>query len=82
MAAALTRGQHVDPEIFESVTILFSDVVEFMELAAGGSPMDAVELLNNLYSFMDCVIEEHDVYKVETIGDAYMVVVPQSLYQS
>ena len=70
VAEELKQGKTVGAETFAGATIFFSDIVGFTNLAGSSSPMEIVNLLNQLYTAFDEVLDQFDVYKVETIGDA------------
>ncbi|CAG9531416.1 unnamed protein product [Cercopithifilaria johnstoni] len=73
VADELKISRRVDPKNYKSATVMYSDIVGFTSLCSDSLPMEVVTLLSGVFQKFDLIISQHHCYKVETIGDAYMV---------
>ena len=60
-------------EKLPNVTLLYSDIVGFTEWSSNKSPKEVVSVLSEIFSRFDKLCLSHNVYKVHTIGDCYVV---------
>ena len=58
---------------YEFASVLFADVVGFTLMASAMSSLRLVNLLNEVFSTFDDLVEKHGLEKIKTIGDCYMV---------
>jgi adenylate cyclase len=58
---------------FDDASILFADVVDFTPLSSRLDAREVVGLLDRLFTSFDELVDRHDVEKIKTIGDCYMV---------
>jgi len=58
---------------FDDASVLFADIVAFTPLSARLSPTELVESLNRVFSGFDELADYHNLEKIKTIGDSYMV---------
>jgi serine/threonine protein kinase len=71
---ALNEGRQVETQERAMVTIFYSDIADFNVIVACLPATKVSDLLDRLYNDMDLLSLKHDVFKVETIGDAYMTI--------
>ncbi|MDQ2099009.1 MAG: adenylate/guanylate cyclase domain-containing protein [Tychonema bourrellyi B0820] len=74
IAERLKRNETTIAEYFPEVTVLFADLVGFTSFSTTMSPIELVELLNQIFSGFDLICERLGLEKIKTIGDAYMAV--------
>jgi adenylate cyclase len=72
IAAELTEKGSVEPRHHPSVTILFTDFVDFTKSATELSPRELVDDLDMYFSEFDSIVARHGLEKLKTIGDSYM----------
>ncbi len=72
VAEELKQKGYVDAQDFETVPILFTDFKSFTETASHLTPQELVEEINICFKAFDAIIEQYQIEKIKTIGDAYM----------
>jgi guanylate cyclase len=73
IAAILKDNPRTIADQFDGASILFADLVGFTPLTARLAPVEMVNLLNEVFSIFDALVEKYDLEKIRTIGDNYMV---------
>ena len=73
IAAILKNESRTIADQYDEASVLFADMVGFTPLSALLPPVEMVELLNEIFSFFDSLLDKYDVEKIRTIGDSYMV---------
>ena len=73
IAAILKNESRTIADHYEEASVLFADMVGFTPLSAQLPPVEMVELLNEVFSFFDSLLDKYSVEKIRTIGDSYMV---------
>jgi class 3 adenylate cyclase len=73
IAERLKRSRETIAEEFESASVLFADIVNFTPISAIFGPLEVVEMLNELFSRFDELVDKYGVEKIQVAGDGYMV---------
>jgi class 3 adenylate cyclase/tetratricopeptide (TPR) repeat protein len=72
IARELKAGGQARPKLYQSVTVLFTDFINFTKLSAQLTPGQIIDELNECFLAFDEICERHSLEKIKTIGDAYM----------
>ena len=73
IAEILKNEERTIADSFDGTSILFADLVDFTSLTAHMAPKEVVNLLNEIFSHFDALVEYYGVEKIRTMGDNYMV---------
>lgn len=74
IAERIKNGEKLIADKYESVTVMFLDIVGFTPIAAAMTAEELVQMLNEMFIALDTVLERHGVEKIKTMGDSYMMV--------
>ena len=61
------------PAKYDEVSVLFTDFVGFTKAAEHLTPHELIEELGVFFNYFDTVVKKHNLEKLKTIGDSYML---------
>ncbi len=72
VAERMKKGETNIADSYPDITVLVADLVGFTNLSTHVPPEQVVELLNEIFSAFDVLVQKFGLEKIKTIGDAYM----------
>ena len=72
VAEELKDKGYTTAKAFDEVTILFSDIKGFTNVAEKMTAQELVKEINTYFSAFDSIIQKYGLEKIKTIGDAYI----------
>ena len=73
IAERLKLSSETIAEEFNSASVLFADIVNFTPISERFGPREVVDMLNEVFSHFDGLVDKYGVEKIQVAGDAYMV---------
>jgi adenylate cyclase len=67
-------SRNIIADKYDDASILFADIAGYTKRASDTAPTELVRFLDRLYTDLDALVDRHDLEKVKTSGDSYMVV--------
>jgi CheY-like chemotaxis protein len=82
IAERMQNGENSIADCHKDATVLVANLVGFTSLSAHIDPWQIVQLLNEVFSAFDALVEEHGLEKIKSFGDCYMVAGGISLHRT
>ena len=74
IAEELKETGKSEARLYNEVSVLFTDFVNFTQMSENMSPSALVSEIDHCFKAFDAIIEKHGLEKIKTVGDAYIAV--------
>lgn len=72
VAHELKMHNRVNGRLYEQVTVIITDFVDFTSLTEQLSPHDLIRELDTCFRAFDAIVGKHHLEKIKTVGDGYI----------